>query len=804
MGSTPASIAVGAPVATPDNNSTSDPFGEHTPMMVVLDTSGSMNDEIDSVLGNGGRRIDSAQAALLDLVAALGAGQPYGMIAYPGRDAPTVDGCSTGRIETPLADLDPAQASAQIRRMTPDGDTPTGPALLRASQAITDRYGEDSIGVIVLVSDGESNCGTPPCEVAGDIRAAGIDVQVNTVGLQIDGPGEDELRCIADATGGRYVGVDDGDELIDAITGAALARTSVSVSGSESFSVVSGTGAAPGGTMQVTVRSSGRVPAADVRVSLSLALDDETAGSVLVTRPVRFLGNLGVGDERVVSFDVRPDDSLLGPATWNVSVTARNARPQLLHGKSTISDTLGQSALGALFDGVTRVAVVGDSYSSGEGAGSYIEGTDGGDGSKCHRSDTTYAAEIWTMKNVDLIACSGAVTSDFFNSQHSGDADVPPQLTVLRASALSKAPPQAVLLSIGGNDAGFADIATACIFGPVSCDNGIQLDWKGLKDNRTAAIERALAVQPDVADVLRAVDSAVNDASARRNRGGKVAPIVLIPYPRILPETSSGQEAPGGCFVGISAEEVAFLNDFFDALNTSVQLAAYTVRNEGHPVYVVPDVVDAFQPDHTICEGGSQSYAVFDNWDKVSTLHISALLGKSGLLHPNRDGHAAMARAISAWSKSRAARKVTSNAVPTWNPDLVGNEVPWIETVATNLLVPDHAAASAGGSVTVRRSGLSPGSQAVVRLDSSPTVLGTAVADEFGGVAETFRIPADVPVGEHHVVVFGFETDGEPVAVAQEMRIVPPGEIWLWPLVAVGIMLLLLSTGALLLARKRA
>lgn len=790
-----------------------DPFGEHTPIMVVLDTSSSMEEEMADTLG--GSRLDSAQSALLDLVGALGADQPYGMVAYPGRDSETVDGCSIGRLETRLAPLNPPQASAEIRRMAADGDTPTGPALLHASDEIRERFGEASAGVIVLVSDGESNCGTPPCDVAKEIRAAGIDVQVNTVGLELDGAGKDELQCIADATGGRYVGATDSEGLIDAITGSALGRMAVSVAAPESVSVINGSGTSAGGSIAVTVTSNGRVAAADVRVSLSLNLNESSAGSVLVPRPVRFLGNLGVDADPTVTFDVRPDDDDIGTATWTVTVTARNARAQIVSGELFVSDTLGRASLGPLFDGITRVAVVGDSYSSGEGTESdYIAGTNGeDDGSKCHRSERTYASVLWEFENVDLIACSGAVTSNFFEPQKSGAADVTPQLTVLREAALSDEPPQAVVLSIGGNDAGFADIAKSCIYGgklfdSVSlpggfrCDQGIMLDITGWKDNRTDAIERALNVKPDIVDVLRAVDTAVNDPAALRKRGGRIAPIVLLPYPRLLPETTN-VNAPGGCVFGIGSTEAAFLNDFVDTLNTSVELAAYTVRSEGRPVYVVPDVVDAFQPDHTVCEGGSESYAVFDSVEKIGKLRISALLGVNNLLHPNARGHEAMARSIAAWSNTAAAQKRQVTTTVAWDPDVVTGEVSWVDKAASDILFPGHSRTSPGEPLTVSASGFAPGVPVVVRMESTPTVLGTVEADADGNVSMTVHTPADAPLGDHHVVVMGYDEEGAPRAQASELRVMPVGGRWLVPLIVAGAVLVLEGAVGLLLALRR-
>ena len=784
--------------------STADPFGEHTPIMVVLDTSGSMDEVLGDVVSTGGSRLDSAQSALLDLVGALGPDQPYGMIAYPGRDSITVDGCETGRLETALAPLSAATASAEIRRMTPDGETPTGPALLHASQELTISYGEGASGVIVLVSDGESNCGPPPCEVAKEIRAGGIDVQVNTVGLELDGEGEDELRCIADATGGRYIAADNSDELIDAITGAALGRLTMSVSAPDDFVVVSGTGTSAGSTVTVEVTSNGRVAAADVRVSLSITLD--SPGSVLVPRPVRFLGNLETGDVRRLSFEVRPDDSEYGTAEWTVTVTSRNARPQTASGSALISGAFGD--LGPLLQGVERVVVLGDSYSSGEGTEvDYISGTDGGaNESACHRSERTYASILWDFKNVNLIACAGAVTRNFYEPQRSGDVDVIPQLTLLREAALSDKPPEAVLLSIGGNDVGFADVAKRCIYGatsitPLGSLNGSEChrvglaDWKGPVDYRTSSIERALDVKADIIDVLRAVDSAVNDAEALRNRRGQIAPIVLIPYPELLPDTSV-VAAPRGCVVGISSEEASFLNDFVDTLNTSVELAAYTVRGEGRPVYVVPDVAQAFQPDHTVCEGGGESYAVYESFDKIGKGNIAAIYGVNNLLHPNANGHEAMARAISAWSNSRSAsvRQVQGEVV--WDPAIVTGPVSWADQTGRDIFYPDLTRTSPGAPVTATAEGYAPGIPVVLRLESSPTVLGTTVANSDGNVSLTVHTPRDVPMGSHHIVFYGFDSDGEVKSSATRLQVMQEGGQWL-RLVAGGGLLLIIIGGVI-------
>ena len=86
---------------------------------------------------------------------------------------------------------------------------------------------------------------------------------------------------------------------------------------------------------------------------------------------------------------------------------------------------------------------LGDSYSSGTGTRSYIN-----DGSNCLRSTKAYPSLIAAARGYSLNfrACSGEKIPDVVNNQ---------------LSALTSAT-NYVSISIGGNDAGFADVLTTC------------------------------------------------------------------------------------------------------------------------------------------------------------------------------------------------------------------------------------------------------------------------------------------------------------------------------------------------------
>ncbi|MFC3500483.1 SGNH/GDSL hydrolase family protein [Micromonospora krabiensis] len=100
---------------------------------------------------------------------------------------------------------------------------------------------------------------------------------------------------------------------------------------------------------------------------------------------------------------------------------------------------------------------LGDSYSSGVGAGSYTS-----ESGSCQRSTVAYpalyAANV-RPASYRSVACSGATTTSVINSQ---------------LSALS-ATTTLVSISVGGNDVGFASIMTTCVlYGTTECVAAVQ------------------------------------------------------------------------------------------------------------------------------------------------------------------------------------------------------------------------------------------------------------------------------------------------------------------------------------------
>lgn len=216
---------------------------------------------------------------------------------------------------------------------------------------------------------------------------------------------------------------------------------------------------------------------------------------------------------------------------------------------------------------------LGDSYSSGVGAGSYISSS--GD---CKRSTRAYPY-LWAAANspssFDFTACSGARTSDVLSGQ------LGPLST---ATGL-------VSLSVGGNDAGFADVMTTCV---------LQSDSSCLSRIATA---RAF-VDSTLPGRLDSVYSAIRDRAPN-------ADVVVLGYPRFY--------RLGTFCIGLSETKRKAINDAADHLDSVI---AQRARAHG---FTFGDVRTTFA-GHELCSG--------DSW-----LHSVDLFNLSNSYHPKAAGH---------------------------------------------------------------------------------------------------------------------------------------------------------------------
>ena len=800
------------------------------PIMLVVDTSGSMSDEDD---GGKRRKIDGAKLAILNFLDSVQSGTTIGMRAYPA-----AGGCDTGQTLATLSPVDVPALSRRVRALQPDGNTPTAEALRAAAKDL--KAGGAARGTIVLVSDGESTC-DDPCEAAKEIAADGFDLQAITVGFRISPGGREELECIADALDGRYVDAESGDALSDAVVEAS--RPQITIEAPDSITVTADSPA----RIDATIRNGGEVEAIDVIAHLrtrsatprpttlkpSTSITEVQAPSLLeilsasdpnpagasagVRQPVKRLGNLGnaVVAERRVSWSFTPGGVLLADEPSGrrsfplyITVSATNLRTPLFK-KVVVNvvDAVTADQAGPLLKG-RDIAILGDSFSAGEGADEYISGTFGGKNT-CHRSEKTYLAEPFKIPEGRLLACSGAFMNDVLARNEGKDEDA--QQQQLRAIGSDK-PVGAVVMTLGGNDALFKDIAESCIKQNTPCDERIILDGASIDSAKLLeAVQGTDGTFSDrLAEIYALLHATLNNTDSVRARGGKLAPILVPAYPLEVPITGRSCLPMFGL---VSADEQNWVTEYGVALNGRVETAALIAQRNGIPVFFVDTTETVFLPEHTVCDGDPYARALNSFNGVRADSEIDALLkdlqtqsgednpplrggkkgaskgagGKAGaagiaaalfqqtkegaqeMIHPNRPGYAAMGRAILRWSltpSARDAERFLANAEP------VQLLPPW--TVSNRDLGPllkagqpggvlDGTSLQGGSTHPVTATGFKPGSQTRISIESDPQTLALPVADGGGRISASVAIPRSIPQGDHTLVLAGTGADGRSI-----------------------------------------
>ena len=183
---------------------------ERPQAILVLDASGSMWGQIDGI-----SKIEIAQSVVGDLLTDLPSEQSLGLTVYGHR----VKGdCSD--IETmvlPGGDTRAAIAAA-VNGISPKGKTPLSDAVIQAAEAL--KYTEEA-ATVILVTDGLETCERDPCAVGRALEENGIGFTAHVIGFDVAVEDRDQLQCLADETGGKFLSASNADELSLALSEVA-------------------------------------------------------------------------------------------------------------------------------------------------------------------------------------------------------------------------------------------------------------------------------------------------------------------------------------------------------------------------------------------------------------------------------------------------------------------------------------------------------------------------------------------------------------------------------------------------------
>lgn len=219
---------------------------------------------------------------------------------------------------------------------------------------------------------------------------------------------------------------------------------------------------------------------------------------------------------------------------------------------------------------------LGDSYSSGVGAGSYTS-----ESGSCDRSTNAYSA-LWNTahhpSSYVSVACSGATTANVNNSQ---------------LSALSSAT-GLVSITIGGNDVGFSNIMETCVLeGTSSCVAAVN-----------AAESKAQTTLPGL----------LNTTYSNIRSHAPNAQVVVLDYP-VFYDTSVS-----GC-IGLSGTSRAKIDEGINLVDGIIATAT------ANHAFTFGDVRSAFL-GHQICDGTPWLHSL--NWLDIDESYHPFAAGQSG------------------------------------------------------------------------------------------------------------------------------------------------------------------------------
>lgn len=424
---------------------------------------------------------------------------------------------------------------------------------------------------------------------------------------------------------------------------------------------------------------------------------------------------------------------------------------------STIDFAIGEFGINAPD---RNYVAMGDSYSSGEGAPPFFADSDGS-GDYCHRSVFAYSQAIGAHYGMTpkFYACSGATTANITSSFHQGE---PPQIT--RDGVDNTL--DLLTLTIGGNDAHFADTLKACIGQKLKADAvnaalheamGRVADWLHLTKDPNCVHSSSFtdSVNQTIDNVFWPVKSTY--LSLLSATDPVETSIMAADYPKLFPASHDDQDCLG-LRVLLTQDDMDWMNGAGDRLDDLLRQAA------GEAGVNFVDVRPAFA-GHEVCgPGGSYlnglSLASGSGKDCTWTVLGKCIIPGGppivGSFHPNATGQtvgygASFISAIDSASEQTSAG-FPANPFPLPDPPSVTT----LPAIGFGDLTADPATVAApdcegtyqaGQALTLSGDGFAPGTTVQFYATSEgfgdplELLVGEATADANGHASVTARIP---------------------------------------------------------------
>ncbi|WP_170179170.1 LamG-like jellyroll fold domain-containing protein [Solirubrobacter pauli] len=431
-------------------------------------------------------------------------------------------------------------------------------------------------------------------------------------------------------------------------------------------------------------------------------------------------------------------------------------------------------------DGFVRAVIMGDSYISGEGAYGYLPGTDNHDKATknlCHRSPNTWPARLASTLVSGLalfdpvfqqgrpegdwiafLACSGAVTGNFWDE--ASDGDKTPQFDKLTAAEWDTI--DLVFVSIGGNNAGFSNVIMMCT--ALDCTRSKPGPYAaGMKWWRDSMIGKLTQVGADVGSATSVIRQRVPRAEVYQINymdpfrpqpdtcGSLSISMALSDFNHETGILSLLFGTPAAGVVDLLSlrqaltltlpERLWVATDFLPQLNSNLAWASDMSRTH------LFDSVDSFN-GHAICTDSPYVHGFALGDDKIG------LIGNESF-HPNADGHGQLYGLTSAkWRDTLGDNPNEASPAPAKRVAArSADATPLAESVVRGP-VENQPVLIPSGTGTLAVTGAPANTALRVTIDPLASVVGTARTDAKGKAEIPLLLGASTASGLHTLTVW--------------------------------------------------
>lgn len=375
---------------------------------------------------------------------------------------------------------------------------------------------------------------------------------------------------------------------------------------------------------------------------------------------------------------------------------------------------------------------------------------------ECHRHGLAYPNQIRTQLRIParsgiFVACSGAVTAHVVNTAqypqsppgvHAGRA----QLQTVRDFAARAGDPDLITVGVGGNDAGFADILKTCLTQRASCTSDAR--WR----------------RDVLSNINEAVFVRVRATLRRLSRTFSSAAIYAFGYPSVIGDPRSDCAGMHLYLFGWKldhAERSWLKHEVLSAINDTISDAA----SEAGVTYV--DITPATR-GHEVCskDGAWVNGARLGADDGYSPIAVESF-------HPNQHAHDAIAPLFTQKYTDGAGRLTDGAGHPLLRnpPESAAKRIPSASSAVFGTVSAGAVSSCGSGclrpapcvracDIRLQGTGYVPGSTLTVRLQSRLRRLGRAHVRADGTVLARLRLPKAIKAGGHGVELRGVAPDG--------------------------------------------